>query len=281
MVDGVQAVFVLLGQRRRRANPARALGPPAAGRQPDLPGRGAHPHALGIEDERGAVEDQFVLAADQIDVDQRQPALGSARPRQALADLALVELERRAVEHDQQIGAVFGEVAGDVRRPHVLADHHAQAQIAERHRLGQRAGAEHPLLVEHAVVRQIVLPAHRLDAAVLEQQGGVVEGAGMAPGRAQQQRRPAVAGLRRQRFRRRLDALLKRPLQHQILGRVAGQRQLAADDEVAGAGAQTCRTDALDVAVDVAHHRIDLRESHRQRRAHRSKAHEKIKIRAT
>ena len=46
--------------------------------------------AIGVQAERGAVEYQFVLTADLIDVDERQVAFGHARDRDVEAHLVLV-----------------------------------------------------------------------------------------------------------------------------------------------------------------------------------------------
>ena len=102
-----------------------------------------------------------------------------------------------------------------------------------------------------------------------------------APGRADQQRRPAVGGVRRERAHSLLDRVLEGPLQHQVLRWIAGQRQLAEHQQIFSAGGAPQRADALDVAVDVADHRIDLRETHRQRFAHRPISHAVKKLAAT
>ena len=88
-----------------------------------------HEAAIGVEHERGAVEHQLVLAADLVAVDQRQAGLGDPRDREVEAHVLLVVLERRAVRHDQDLGAGLLEALGDVPGPHVLADHAAEAQL--------------------------------------------------------------------------------------------------------------------------------------------------------
>src|SRR3546814_6027178 len=94
-----------------------------------------------------------------------------------------------------------------VGRPHVLADHDAETHAAKVHRAGQRPCAEHALLVEHAVVRQVVLGAVGGYAAAVDHVGGVEPLAEQrrpclsiaAPGADDDQAGPAVGGIPRQR----------------------------------------------------------------------------------
>ena len=261
----------ILADRRVPARPAAArLAGEDDGGDAGPPGRRARAQTRRrIPDERSAVEHQLVLSADEIDIGERQPGLGRALGRQPSTRSRLVPLERRAVQHHQQLRAARAEVRRHPRPPHVLADHHPQPGAAKLDRLGQRPGGEHPLLVENAVVRQVVLRSHGRDVAAVQQQRRVMESALPSPGRADQQRRAVVGGVGGERPRRLLDPLLEGTLQHQVLRRVAGQRQLAEHQQVLAARGAAQRADPLDVAVDVADHRIDLREAHRQRFAHR------------
>ena len=226
---------------------------------------------LAGQHEGGAVEDQLVLAAHLVAVDQRQPRLGDAGHAEIDPVVRLVGLEGRAVQDHEDLGAGFLEAFGHVLGPHVLAHHHPQAHAAEGDRPGQGAGPEHPLFVEHAVVRQIVLVAHRGDLAVLEQHGGVVEPAILAPGRAERHGRAAVAGLDREAFDRRLHAVLEERLEDQILGRIAAQHQLAEDDEIGvrARGLLARLQDLGGVAVDIAQDRVDLGDGDGEAVGHR------------
>ena len=67
--------------------------------------------AVGVERKGSAVEHQLVLAADLIDVDERQARLGDARDRDIEADVALVVPIGRAVRHDEDFAAAFGQVS--------------------------------------------------------------------------------------------------------------------------------------------------------------------------
>ena len=222
--------------------------------------------AVGIERERGAVEHQFVLAAELIDIDQRQAGFGDAGHHDIEADFALVAPIGRAVGHDQDFGAGLGETLDDVLvvapvGPGVLADRQAEPHAAEIHRPRQRPGSEDALLVEHAVIRQIDLEAQRLDAAAGEQRIGVVELAVFDPGRADQHRRPAVGGLARQRLDRGPAGRLESRLEHQVFRRIAGDEQFGKSDDVGtivrGAGARLAGK--LQIAGNIADDRIELR----------------------
>jgi hypothetical protein len=260
----------------RRRDPALDAGPevvvsaaPAGDQQVLLERLGlCRQPAIGIEHKRGAVEHQLILAADLVAVDQRQPGLGDPRDREVHAHVLLVGLERRAVRHDQDLGAGFLQALRDVLGPHVLADHTADANLIaaagqrERHRTGNRAGREDPLLVEHAVVRQVVLVAGSDDPAALQKQHGVVELAAIAPGRADDQRRAMIGGVLCERLDGALGIVLQGRLEHQVLRRVADHHELGEHDEVRPrldrAGARG--TDQGEIVLDRADRRIDLRD---------------------
>ena len=89
--------------------------------------------AVGVQRERGAVEHQFVLAADLVDVDQRQAASRPrARPRPSCARRPCRAVGR-AVRHDQDFGAGLVQALDAPRlEPDVLADRHADADAANR-----------------------------------------------------------------------------------------------------------------------------------------------------
>ena len=99
------------------------------------------------------------------------------------------------------------------------------------------------------------------DVASVEQHGGVVKQAILAPWRADQNPRTAVIGLGGQFVDAFLDGVLEGALEDKVLGRVAGNRKLPADHQI-GAGFRCLGSggaDAVQVAVDIADGRIDLR----------------------
>jgi hypothetical protein len=131
----------------------------------------AHLHgeaAVAVDHEAGAVEHQFVLPADAVEVGQRQPGIDRAALGHAIdAQRVLVDLVGAAVDADEHLGPEIGEVAADVGLPDVLADRHSDHGPAHDDRFGQRAGLEQPHLVERAVVGQLVLEARRGDLALI------------------------------------------------------------------------------------------------------------------
>ena len=107
---------------------------------------------------RVAVEHQIVLAADQVDVgerraDLRRPTARSARsaPRPCPARTAKHWVRRSSRTWPDSA------VTGPPVLPEVLADHHADVDAAPPDDTVSVAGHELPLLVEHAVVGQVVL----------------------------------------------------------------------------------------------------------------------------
>ena len=227
----------------------------------------------GVEREGGAVEHQLVLAADLVQVDQRQLALLDPLQGELQAGVLLAGLERRAVDRHQRLGAVLLQALGDVGRPHVLADHDAEPPAAHVDRPRQVARREQALLVEHAVVRQVPLGAHRLDLAGVQQQRGIVQRAValagfrvLAPGRAEDHRRAAVGGVAGQRLYRLLGAVEEGGLADQVFRRIAGDHQFGRDQRVRALLRRLPAGGAppLQVAVDVADDRVDLRQREAQ-----------------
>ncbi len=130
--------------------------------------------AAGPEDDAVAVEDQLVLAADRVDVDDVRAVVGRALGDHLLALDALAGVERRAVDVDQHLGAVLGLPCHRAGRiPAVLADGDADLQAALVDDRAAVADGEITLLVEDAVVRQEHLVVDGLQLAVADVGGGV------------------------------------------------------------------------------------------------------------
>ena len=127
---------------------------------------------------------------------------------------------------------VSARLSVSVRLPHVLADHDAEPHAAEDDRARRRTGGEDALLVEDAVIRQVVLEAQRRDLAAVEQQRRVIELAVLAPGRADAAPPARLVVSRGEFADRRLAGGDEGRLQHQILGRIAGDEKLGGDDEI-------------------------------------------------
>jgi hypothetical protein len=218
--------------------------------------------AVGIEAERSAVEHDLVLPAHRVEIDQRQAALDHARDRDVETDLGLLAVVGRAVRHQQDFAAGFGQALDHIGTPDVLANGNADANTAQHDRPRHRSDREHALLVEHAVVRQVDLVARGGDLAALEQQIGVVELLVLDPGRTDQHRRTAVGGFARQPLHCRAAGGLERRLEHEILGHIAGDEQLRENHQVGALGGRGRAPTAhfLGIAGNIADGRIELRK---------------------
>ena len=115
---------------------------------------------VGVERERRAVEDQFVLAADLVEVDQRQAALGDAGAAMSTAARRSCRAIGRAVRHQQDFRAGLGEHSDVFIDSPQMSSQIGTPMRTPLTRPGPASGPrEHALLVEHAVVRQVDLEA--------------------------------------------------------------------------------------------------------------------------
>ena len=213
--------LVALEQRQHRPRAAPAVVAPCPAQCRDVldeVGQLRRDRQIAVEGKRGAVEDELVLAADLVEIDERQSAFGDACDRNRQPDVGLVARVRRAVRNQQNFGAGLGEALDDVLvilgffQPDVLADRHTDADAFDRHRPRGRPAREQALLVEHAVIRQIALVAERGDPPAVEQRASVKELALVDPGGADQHRGPAIGGFLRQAFDGRPTGRLERSL---------------------------------------------------------------------
>ncbi len=147
-----------------------------------------------------------------------------------------------------------------VALPDVLAhqQRHARAlDVDQRRRLARREVA---LLVEHLVVRQRLLAVVGVDAAAAHQRRGVEDLAALVLRVAEHQvdRRRVAA----QPLDGRLHLAPEAGVEQQVLGRIAGERELGQQHEVdAGLGpGPRRRQHARGVAVDIADEQVVLRE---------------------
>src|SRR4030095_4382262 len=118
----------------------------------------------------------------------------------------------------------------DPGEPHVLADGRPQPVVTKADRLRQRAGREHPLLVEDAVVGELVLPSH-LDTAVGHERHAVVETTRVCPRQPDDQAGTARA-LARELIERSRGGADECGSENEILRRITHERKLGADDQV-------------------------------------------------
>ena len=223
--------------------------------------------ALGIEHHRAAVEHQLVLAAHLVDVDERAAGIRGARRQHPFAVRPLVEVVRRAVDVDVQLGAtgsLFGKWPG--RAPHVFADADADLHAADHIQLVRVAGVarcEVTGLVEHRVVRQQPLAIGADDFAIGTHRRGVVD---VAISSDISDHGGATTGVRGHLGQRFEIVGHESGLQHQIFRRVAGDRQLGERDDVAsgGLGRVVGRDDLGHIAVEIADGGIQLGEGDAQ-----------------
>ena len=126
-------------------------------------------------------------------------------------------------------------------------------------------GREVARLVEHGVVRQQPLAIRADDLAVRADRGGVVDVAVLVD---EADDRRAAAGPRGE-LRQHLEVVGDEArLEHEILGRIAGGRQLGEGHDVApgGIGTVVGVGHQREVAVEVAHGRVELGERDPQHR---------------
>ena len=217
--------------------------------------------ALGVERQRAAVEDELVLAADLVHVHERRVGVGGARRQHLLAVGGLAAVVRRAVDVDGQLGAAVGlHRQRTVRAPDVLADRDADVDAADDvqlERIGLVARREVAGLVEHGVVRQQPLAVRAEDLAA-GAHGRRVEQVAVLVDEPDDGR--AAAGAGGQLAERGLVVGDEPGLHHEVLGRVAGDRQLGEGDDVApGRVGLVVGVEQLgQVAVDVADGRVQL-----------------------
>ena len=219
--------------------------------------------AIGVEHEGGALEDEFVLATKLVEIDHRQAALDDAGDGDVEPLLDHAAAEGRAVRDQQDLAAGLSDTLDDFLAPDVLADRNAQADmVAEDDRAGQRAGLEHALLVEDAVIGQVDLEAHRLDQAAIEQRIGVVELAVLEPGQSDEHGRAAIGGLAGEVLAGLAAGILEGRLQHQILRRIGREEEFGEHHELGAAGSRLAAggPNLLRIAGDVADDRVELGE---------------------
>ena len=225
--------------------------------------------AFVVEHDRPAVEHQLVLATDLVDVDDRRVRIRCTGRQHPFAFDALARVERRGVDVDADLGAggsLFGD--GPERAPDVLADRDADLDAADDEqlqRIGLVARREVAGLVEHRRVRQQPLAVRADDLAVGAHRGGVVEVAVLVDETDDGGTSTGASGELRQRREVVGD---EAGLQHQVLGRIPGGRQLGERDDVAAGGlGAVVRVEHLgQVPVEVAHGRVELSEPHSQHR---------------
>ena len=220
--------------------------------------------ALVVEHHGVAVEDQLVLAADRVAQRDEARVVARAGNQHLLALAVLVEVERRRRDVQQQLRTGEGEVGrGRSRLPDVLADRHTRERLAVLEQEQVAPLSEVARLIEDAVVRQEALAvdgfhlAARAHRARVEEVAVVVRVADERGDPARFEREPVE----------RLGGCPDEAgPEEQILGRVAGDRELGKEEQLDALALRLGdpRGHLLAVAVEVADDRVDLCESEPQ-----------------
>ena len=152
-----------------------------------LEARGSSEHlAFVVEHDGVTVEQQLVLAADEVAESEVRGVVPGARHQHLLAVFGLADVVRRRREVDEQLCARECQVGrGRPGLPDVLADRRADQDLAEPQQHELPSGREVAVFVEDAVVREIALPVERLELAVRTDCARVEEIA-VEPGRPDQ-----------------------------------------------------------------------------------------------
>ena len=197
-----------------------------------------------VEDQAVAVEDELVLAADQVDVADDDGVVGRARREHALAEARLPAWYGEPLMLTMTSAPASACACGRALRvPDVLADVHAERRVAAIAKTGVSVpGLEVALLVEDAVVRQELLVVDAGALAVVDHRGGVVDVVARVD-EADDRRDARARRAATSSSARRLSSM--NAGEQEVLGRVAGERQLRKGDEL---GAQVAR--ALDRVDD-------------------------------
>jgi len=128
-----------------------------------------------------ALENNFVLAAHQMRIDQWQAGCQATRLHHQLALAALADMKRRGIDHHQQFGTGLFGLARGFFKPGVFADQQADADGAacgfvafHLENAGALSRREITALVKHLVIGQFALGIGVDDAAFPQYPGRIV-----------------------------------------------------------------------------------------------------------
>jgi hypothetical protein len=222
-----------------------------------------HQPPAGVQHHRRPIEHLVVLPAHHVQVHQRQPRLHHPAHHQVQPQVRLAPVIGRAIRDQQYLRPRLGQGLGHIRVPGILADRRADPHPL--HHIGPmhiRRG-EHPLFIEHRIVRQMVLQHPRMNPPALQHIIPVVKPAALKHWPADPQRR-SLRTFRRQPLHRRHRSRHERRLQDQVLRLVARHEHLGQRDHVRPSRAPGLprRLRPRDVSGNVPHHRVQLRQHH-------------------
>ena len=225
----------------------------------------------GVHHKGPAVEDQFVLAAEQIDVDDRKPCGAHTIPHHAFASLLKAERIRRTIDDYDELRACLLRGDRGIGLPDVFADQDGDTNAVQLHDAGFAPVFEVALLVEHAVVRQFLLAIVGERLAIADQRRRVVDVRAGVLGVADHDADPA--GFCSHALERGGDLLTQAVVKQQILGRIAAEREFRKQNQIgfeSVAGFSRRVDHALRVAGDIADEQIELSERDAERGGHLS-----------
>ena len=129
--------------------------------------------AIGSDDHRVSLEDELVLAPDEVHVRKGTAGFACSARAQLEPSIVLGRLVRRTIDDDQQPGLRGPCCLGRPVLPDVLADGQRDVDATDLDHLRLVAGHEVAELVEDAVVRQVVLVVPRDDPSARQNGGSV------------------------------------------------------------------------------------------------------------
>ena len=217
------------------------------------------------EDHRVPIEDEFILAADHVQVSHEAPVVRGARGQHFLPEPPLAHRVGRGVDVHDEVRAAQQRlhVSRPLRIPDVLADANAEGDAIQREDRVALAGLEVAVLIEDAVVGEEHLVVHAGQRAVVEH-GGRVEDVVFHIHEADDG--GESGGGRGDALQSTLVLLEETRLQEQVLGRIAGDSQFREGHHLHAALACLVEgsEDGLGVALEVAHPGIHLNKAYSQ-----------------
>src|SRR5687768_136864 len=108
--------------------------------------------ALFVQHERSTIKNKVVLPASLVDVDKGKSGFFDPLLRNSQALLRLADFKGAGIGSHQNIRPLVFQVAGNVRVPQILADHHADAVSAKKDRIGEGALLESSRFIENAII---------------------------------------------------------------------------------------------------------------------------------
>jgi hypothetical protein len=229
-------------------------------------------------DHRPAVEDQVVLAADGVEIGHRSADLGGPLLHDGDAPLVFALLVGGGVDVDDETGPGFGRDLEGRSAPYVLTHGERDVDAPDAREVQFVARDEPAVLVEHSVVRKVMLVVAEQDLAVLDQRQGVADavtsgGAHRSVGVEVADSDGQVPVAVRGEFGGERDEALaagfhERVAQGEVLDGIAREGLLAGGEQVGPGcgGGSGGGPDESGIVVEVAYNRVVLGECDTERR---------------